>query len=196
MAHNLRTSTARVNRSIYLHAVAFLSLFALLLLASDQFSRLSAPRSMLQSGKVIHQATGEKTTLTNPHAVAKPDFQPLPPLLIEIRRRSFGVGLFPHPVEFKVPVNYQEVDSSIDAAFYRVTGKLRGVQAHPKDRVRRSFHVRTFSRHRPAATFATRFHSWLIGELGLAGTSNKPLLKDSYKWTKHQKAAARKFALR
>jgi hypothetical protein len=185
-----------VNRSIYFHAVAFLSLLALLLLVSDQFSRLSAPRSMLESGKVIHRATGEKTTLTNPHAVAKPDFQPLPPLLIEIRRRLFGVGLFSHPIEIKVPANYQEIDSSIDAALYRVTGKLRGVHAHPKVRVQRSSHVRTFSRHRPTATFATRAHSWLIGELGLARTSNKPLLKDSYKWTKHQKAAARKFALR
>jgi hypothetical protein len=79
-----------VNRSIYFHAVAFLFLSALLLVVSDQLSRLSAPRSILESGKAIDKGGGEKTTLTDPHAVTKPNLSPV----IEIRSGLFGVGLF------------------------------------------------------------------------------------------------------
>jgi hypothetical protein len=42
-----------VSRSIYFPVFIFLCLFALLLLLSEQFSRFSAPRSMLESGKAI-----------------------------------------------------------------------------------------------------------------------------------------------
>jgi hypothetical protein len=163
-----------VNRSIYFPAFAFLLLLALLLLLSDQLSRFSAPRSMLESAKAIDPTAVEKASLVSQQAV----------------------GVFPDPVEIKVSANYQQADSSVDAALFRVTRKLRGVQTHPKDRVHPSFNLRTFSRHRPTPNLVTRIHSWLVGELGLARTTNRRPWKDSYKWTKHQKAAAREFALK
>src|ERR1700732_3559086 len=76
-----------VNRSIYFPAFVFLLLFALLLLFSEQFSRFSAPRSMLESGKAIDRAAVETATLIDPQAVTRRDLQlNLAPVLTEIRR--------------------------------------------------------------------------------------------------------------
>ena len=143
-----------MNRTVYFHACAFLLLSALLLLLSDQFSRFSAPHSMLESGKAIDRAVG-KATLINPHVV----------------------GLISDPVGIKVSANYQQVDSSIDAVFNKVTRKLRGVQSHLKHHVHQAFNVRTFSRHRPTANLVIRMHSWLVRELGLAHTTNGQSVK-------------------
>jgi len=49
-----------VSPSIHFPAFVFLLLLALLLLLSEQFSRFSAPRSMLDSGKAIDRAATEK----------------------------------------------------------------------------------------------------------------------------------------
>ena len=75
---------------------------------------------MLQSGKAIDRTAVEKATLISPHAV----------------------GLFPDPVEIRVSANDQPVDSSVDAAINKITGRLRRVQRHLKDRAHPS-------RHRP-----------------------------------------------
>jgi hypothetical protein len=128
---------------------AFPLLLAFLFLLSDQLSRLSVPRSMLESEKTIDRVAVEKATLINPHAV----------------------GPFPEPVEIRVSANYQAVDSSIDSAINKVTRRLRRVQRRLKDRVHPSFNVKNVSRHRPTANLVTQFHSWL-GEFGLAHTTN------------------------
>jgi hypothetical protein len=64
-----------VNRSIYFPAFIFLLLFALSLLLSEQFSRFSAPRSMLESGVAIDRAVVAKATLIDPWEVTKRDLQ-------------------------------------------------------------------------------------------------------------------------
>jgi hypothetical protein len=156
-----------VNRTIYFPACAFLLLLALLLLLSEQFSRFSAPHPMLESGKAIDQTAVGKATLIDPYVV----------------------GLISDP-GIKVSANYQQVDSSIQAVFNKVTRKLRGVQSHLKHHVYQAFNVKVISRHRPTANLVTRIHSWLIGELRLAHTANRrPWKENSDKWTKAQKAA-------
>jgi ribosome-associated translation inhibitor RaiA len=148
---------------------AFPSLLAFLFLFSDQLSRLSVPRSMLESEKTIDRMAVEKATLINSHAV----------------------GPFPEPVEIRVSANYQAVDSSIDSEINQVTRRLRRVQRRLKDRVHPSFNVKNVSRHRPTANLVTQFHSWLVGEFGLAHTTNgRPLKTKSDKWTKVQKQLA------
>ena len=137
-----------MNRTVYFHACAFLLLSALLLLLSEQFSRFSAPHSMLESGKAIDRAVG-KATLIDPNVL----------------------GLISDP-EIKVSANYQQVDSSIEAVLNKVTRKLRGAQSHLKHRVHQAFNVKLISRHRPTANPVTRIHAWLIGELGLPHTTN------------------------
>jgi hypothetical protein len=157
-----------MNRTIHFSVLVFLLLLALLFLLSHQLSRFSAPRSMLQSGKAIDRTAVEKATLINPHAV----------------------GPYPDPVEIRVSANDQPVDSSVNAAINKVTRKLRSVQSHLKDRVHPSFNVKIVSRHRPKANLVTRIHSWLVGELGLAYTTNgRAVERKSDKWTKAQKAA-------
>ena len=114
-----------MNRTIYFSAFVFLLLLALLFMLSDQLSRFSAPRSMLQSGKAIDRAAVDKAALINPHAI----------------------GLFPDPVEIRVSANDQPVDSSVDAAINKVTRKLRDAQNHLRDRVHPLFNVKIVSRH-------------------------------------------------
>ena len=76
-----------VNRSIYFPAFIFLLLFALLLLLSEQFSRFSAPRSMLESGVAIDRGAVAKATLIGPREVTKRDLRSdLAPGLTELRR--------------------------------------------------------------------------------------------------------------
>jgi len=141
----------KVSRSICFHAFVFLLLFALLLLLSEQFSRFSAPRSMLESGKAIDQAAVEKATLINPQAVTKRDLQlDLAPVLTEIRRHLSFVGLFSHPVEINVSANKERV-SFVDAPLNKITRKLRGVQIHPKNHVHSSFNLKIVSPYRPGA---------------------------------------------
>ena len=101
---------------------------------------------MLESGKAIDRAVG-KATLVNPHLVG-PISDP-------------GI---------KVSANYQQVDSSFDAVFNKVTRKLRGVQSHLKHHVHQAFNVRIFSRHRPTANLVTRVKKRLtIRHLAAAG---------------------------
>jgi hypothetical protein len=103
-----------MNRTIYFPVFAFLLLLVFLFLLSGQLSRFSTPRSILESGKAIDRAVGEKTALINQHALTKRDVQPdLSQVLIQIRRRISGVGLFPSPIEIKVPANHQPVDSML-----------------------------------------------------------------------------------
>jgi hypothetical protein len=161
-----------VNRSIYFPAFVFLLLFALLLLLSEQFSRFSLPRSMRESGKATDRTAVEKATLINPESTTKRDLQSdLAPVLTEFRRRLSGVGLFPRPIGIKVSANHQPVDSDVDSAINKVTRRLRRVQRHLKDRLHPSF-VKIVTRRRPMANLVTRIHSWLVGEFGLAYTTN------------------------
>ena len=105
---------------------------------------------MLELEKTIDRTAVEKATLLNSHAV----------------------GPFPDPVEIRVSVNYRAMDSSIDAAINKVARRLRRVQAHLKDRLHPSFNVKIVSRHRSKANLVTQIHSWLVGEFGLAYTTN------------------------
>jgi hypothetical protein len=159
-----------VNRSIYFPAFVFLLLFALLLLFSEQFSRFSAPRSMLESGKAIDRAAVETATLIDPQAVTKRDLQlNLAPVLTEIRRHLSFVGLFSHPVEINVSANEERV-SFVDATLNKITRKLRSVQIHLKNHVHSSFNLKIVSRYRPAVNLVTRIHSRSVAfyQLGLA----------------------------
>ncbi len=149
-----------VSRSIYFPALVFLSLLALLLLLSEQFSRCSAPRSMLESGKAIDREAVEKGTLINPRAVTRRDLPPyLAPVLTELRAHLSFVGLFPHPVKINVPANKERLVFFADAAFNKITRKLRGVQIHPKNHVHSSFNLKIVSRYKPALNHITRIHS-------------------------------------
>jgi hypothetical protein len=147
---------SRMNRRIHFSAFVFLLLLALLFLLSDQFSRLSAPRSMLESEKRIDRTAVEKSTLINSHVV----------------------GPFSDPVEIRVSANYQAVDSSIDSDINRVTRRPRGMQRQLKDRAHPLYNVKTVSRHRPTANLVTQIHSWLVRKFGLAYTTNgRPLIQ-------------------
>jgi hypothetical protein len=151
-----------VHRTIHFSVFVFLLLLALLFMLSDQFSRFSAPRSMLQSGKAIDRAAVDKAALINPHAI----------------------GLFPDPVEMRVSANDQPVDSSVDAAINKVTRKLRDAQNHLRDRVHPLFNVKIVARHRPPANLVTRIHSWLWKEIRINGRRLKKRLT-----TRHLAAA-------
>ena len=140
VARDFGVEPSSVNQSIYFPTFVFLLLFALLLLLSEQFSRFSVPRSILESGKAIDRAAVEKATLINPQAVTKRDLQSdLSPALTEIRRHWSFVGLFPHPVEINVSENEERVASFVDAALNKITRKIRGVQIHLKNHVHSSF---------------------------------------------------------
>jgi len=118
-----------VSPSIHFPAFVFLLLLALLLLLSEQFSRFSAPRSMLESGKAIDRAAVETATLIDPQAVTKRDLQlNLAPVLTEIRRHLSFIGLFPHPIKINVSANEERVVSFVDAALSKITRKFRGAQ--------------------------------------------------------------------
>jgi hypothetical protein len=149
-----------VSRSIHFHAFVFLLLLALLLLLSEQFSRFSAPRSTLESGKATDRAATEKATSIKPQPVTKRDLQSdLAPALTEFRRRLSFLGLFPHPVEINVSANEERVVSFVDAALSKITRKLRGVQNHLKNRVHSSFNPKVVSRYRPAVNLVTQIRS-------------------------------------
>jgi ribosome-associated translation inhibitor RaiA len=139
-----------MNRTIHFVVFAFLLLLALLFLFSDQLSRLSAPRSMHESDKTIDRTVLEKATLINSHAL----------------------GPFPDPLEIRVSANYQAVNSSIDYPINKVTRRLRRVQRRLKDRMHPSFNVKIVARHKRTANLVTQIHSWLVGEFGLAYTTN------------------------
>jgi hypothetical protein len=160
-----------VNRSIYFPAFIFLLLFALLLLLSEQFSRFSAPRSMLESGVAIDRGAVAKATLIGPREVTKRDLRSdLAPVLTEIRRHLSFVALFPHPIKIDVSANEERVVSFVDAALSKITRKFRGVQIHPKNDVHSSFNLKIVSRNRPAVNLITRIHSRTVAfyRFGLA----------------------------
>jgi hypothetical protein len=160
-----------VSRSIYFPAFIFLLLFALLLLLSEQFSRFSAPRSMLGSGVAINRAAVEKATLIGPREVTKRDLQSnLTPVLTELRRHLSFIALFPHPIKIDVSANEERVVSFVGAAFSKITRKFRGVQIHPKNDVHSSFNPKIVSRNRPAVNLITRIHSRTVAfyQFGLA----------------------------
>jgi hypothetical protein len=144
------STASRKNRTIHFSAFAFLLLLALLFLLGDQLSCLSAPRSMLESEKTIDRRVLEKATLINSHAVSP----------------------FPDPVEIRVSASYQAVNSSIEYAINKVTRRFCRVQRRLKDRVHPLFNVKIASRHRPPANLITQIHFWLVGEFGLAYTTN------------------------
>jgi hypothetical protein len=146
-----------MNGIVHFSAFVFLLLLAFLFPLSEQFSRLSAPRSMLESEKKIDRTAVEQATLIDSHAV----------------------GPFPEPVEIRVSANYQVVDSSIDSPINKVTQRLRRVQRRLKDRVHPSFNARKISRRRSTANLVTQIHSWLVGEFGLAYRTNGRLWKQN-----------------
>jgi hypothetical protein len=160
-----------VSRSIYFPAFVCLSLLALLLVLSEQFSRFSAPHSMLESGNAIDRKAVEKGTLINLRAVTRHDFKSdLAPVLTEPRRRFSFVGLFPHPVKVNVSANKERLVSFVDATLNKITRKLRGFQIHQKNHVHSSFNLKTVSRYPPALNLTTRIHSRTMAfyQLGLA----------------------------
>ena len=160
-----------VSPSIHFPAFVFLLLLALLLLLSEQFSRFSAPRSMLDSGKAIDRAATEKATPISPQALTKRDLQSdLAPALTEFRRRLSFLGPFPQPVEINVSANEERVISFVDAALSKITRKLRGVQIHLKNHVHSSFTPKVVSRYKPAVNPVTRIRSRpaVFYQLGLA----------------------------
>jgi len=160
-----------VSPSIHFPAFVFLLLLALLLLLSEQFSRFSAPRSMLDSGKAIDRAATEKATPISPQALTKRDLQSdLAPALTEFRRRLSFLGPFPQPVEINVSANEERVISFVDAALSKITRKLRGVQIRLKNHVHSSFTPKVVSRYKPAVNPVTRIRSRpaVFYQLGLA----------------------------
>src|ERR1700730_350764 len=96
------------------------------------------------------------------------------------------LACFPIRLKNRVSANDQPVDSSVDAAINKITRRLRRVQRHLKDRAHPS-------RDRPImANLVTRIHSWLVGEVGLAYTTNgRAMERKSDKWTKAQKGGSR-----
>ena len=161
-----------VSPSIHFPAFVFLLLLALLLLLSEQFSRFSAPRSMLESGVAIDRGAVAKATLIGPREVTKRDLRSdLAPVLTEIRRHLSFVALFPHPIKIDVSANEERLVSFVDAALSKITRKLRGVQIHLKNHVHSSFNLKIVSRYRPrAVNHVTRIHSRPVAfyQLGLA----------------------------
>jgi hypothetical protein len=160
VAGDFGVESPSVNRAISFPAFVFLLLFTLLLLLSDEFSRFSVPSSMRESGKAIDQAAVEKATLIDPQAMTKRDLQSdLARVFTEFRRRLFGVGLFPHPVEIKVSASEERVVSYVHAALKKITRKLRGAQTELKNHVHSSFHLKIASRYRPAVNLVTGINS-------------------------------------
>jgi hypothetical protein len=160
VARDFRVESPSVNRSIYFPAFVFLLLFTLLLLLSEQFSRFSVPSSMRESGKAIDQAAVEKATLIHPKAVTKRDLQSdLARVLTEFKRRLFGVGLFPRPVEINVSANEERVVSYVHAAVKKITRRLHSAQTELKNHVHSSFNLKIVSRYRSAVNFVTQIHS-------------------------------------
>jgi hypothetical protein len=121
----------------------FLLLLALLFMLSDQLSRFSVPRSMLESGKAIDRTAVEKATLINRRAV----------------------GLFPDPVEIRVSANYQRAYSSIDSGLNKATEKLSEVPSSPKN------HMHPHG-YRLTTNLVTRIHARPV-RLGERGLSQK-----------------------
>jgi hypothetical protein len=139
---------ATVNRSIDLPVLVFVLLFALLLLLNGSSILSWAPEST--SGDAIDRTPVEKATLA------------LPPALGPLADAGISVS-----------ANYQRADSSIEATFNKITRKMRGVQTRLKRRVHQAFNAKVISRRRPTANLVTRFQSWLLGEVGVAHTTNR-----------------------
>jgi hypothetical protein len=138
-----------MNRTVHFSAV-FLLLLALLFLLSDQFSRLSAPRRVLEPEKTIDRIAVEKPPFIN----------------------SPAAGALRDPVEMRLSANYEAVDSSINSTISKVTRRLRRMQHHLRDRMRPSFIGKVDARPRTTANLVTQIHSWLVGESGLGYTTN------------------------
>jgi hypothetical protein len=162
-----------VSRSIYFPAFILLLLFALLVLLSEQFSRFSAPRSMLESGKAIDREAVKQGRLMSPQVVTRRDLPPdLAPVLTGIRSHMSFVGLFPHPVKIDVPANKDRLVSFVGTALNKIRRKLRSVQIQQKNHVQSPSSLKIVSRYRPAVNFITRVHSRPVAFYHL-GPANK-----------------------
>ncbi|HZC36455.1 MAG TPA: hypothetical protein VE242_12615 [Chthoniobacterales bacterium] len=162
-----------MNRSTYFFLFAFLSLFALLLLFSEQLSRLSVPGSLPEFRKAIDQPAVEKATAVSTPTVTKRNLEPgFSPVLkqIDMRRRLFGLGLFPHPVEIKGSANDRLLASSVE----NTLDNIEPVPIEPKKHVRSPRNVKAALRFRINKSLLTRTHSgkahfhqlWLLREVG------------------------------
>ncbi|HEX3443468.1 MAG TPA: hypothetical protein VHS80_02055 [Chthoniobacterales bacterium] len=138
-----------MNRSIEFPVLVLVLLFALLLLLNGSSILSWAPEST--SGDAIDRTPVEKATLALPRAL----------------------GPLADAPGISVSANYQRGDSSIEATFNKITRKMRGVQTRLKRRVHQAFNAQVISRRRPTANLVTRFQSWLLGEVGLAHTTNR-----------------------
>ena len=172
-----------MNRTNKLPVFILVLLFALLLLLTGSSVLSWAPEPTSQSKEAINQADAKE--LTDEVDVKK-----------EVLVDSQAVDPSPDLGAVKLLENGQQEAPPVDATLNNMTRNIGGVQIRLKHHVHQAFDGRTFSRHRPTANLVTRIHSWLVGELGLARTTSRRPWKDSYKWTKHQKAVPRKFALR
>jgi hypothetical protein len=144
-------------------------LFTLLLLLSEQFSRFSVPSSVRESGKAIDQAAVEKATLIDPQAVRKRDLQSdLARVLTEFRRRLFGVGLFPHPVEINVSANEERAIFLCSRRTQENHGRIRRAQTDLKNQVHSSFNLKIVSRYRSTVNLVTHSRPVAFYQLGLA----------------------------
>jgi hypothetical protein len=173
-----------VNRSNNLPAFILVLFFALLLLLTGSSVLSWAPEPTSESREATRQADA-KVLADEAVDVTK-----------EVPVDSQVIDLSQDPRAVQLSENDQQEASPVDATLNKIPHNIRGVQTHLKHHVHQAFDGRTFSRHRPTANLVTRIHSWLVGELGLARTTSRRPWKDSYKWTKHQKAVPRKFALR
>ena len=163
-----RAILSRVNRSILFLAFAFLLLLALLLLLSDRLSRFSIPRAMLESWRTSDRAALEKETFANQQSTTKNDLQPvLSSTLMENRRRLFGVGLFPNPVELKEPASDERAHFFITAGRNQVVGQQGGELSRPGNQVRSTG-------YRPRGYLVTRIHGPRFFERRLAPSAKGP----------------------
>ncbi|HZC34595.1 MAG TPA: hypothetical protein VE242_03220 [Chthoniobacterales bacterium] len=132
-----------VNRSICFFVFAFLFLFALLLVFSEELSRLSTPGPTFEPGNAVAQAGVQKATLTNNHSA----------------------GLLSDQAGIKVSFFDQRVDSSVNPPFSEAIQKIRVGPSYRKHRA----HVvdRTRSAAKPGNHFRRpRFFSGLSRRFG------------------------------
>ena len=125
-----------VNRSICFFVSAFLFLFALLLVFSEELSRLSTPGPTFEPGKAVAQAPVQKATLTKSHSV----------------------GLLSDQAGIKVSFFDQRVDSSVDPPFSEAIRKIRVGPSYRKHHAHVRYNVNVVDRTKSTAKPGTGSH--------------------------------------
>ena len=149
-----------MNRSNKLPAFILVLFFALLLLLTGSSVLSWAPEPTSESKEATRQADAKVLT-DEAVDVTK-----------EVPVDSQVVDLSQDPRAVQVSENDQQKASPVDATLNKIPRNIRGVQTHLKHHIHQAFNRRTFFRHRPTEDLVTRFHSWLVGELGLTRTTH------------------------